>query len=72
MGHFPNPIREPLPVRRLIEYDIEDALRLTIRWLDDPEDPDFDPGLFGFVCAARAALIECAEVLAVSRAEVSS
>lgn len=67
MGRWPEPVREPLPVRPLTEADIEEALALTVRYLDDPEDPAFDQATFGFVCATRAALVECAEVFSLAQ-----
>jgi hypothetical protein len=61
-------VREPLPVGLLTEADIYEALRLTVRYLDDPEDPAFTPELFGAITAARAALAECADVLGMAEA----
>lgn len=65
-GRWPEPVREPLPVGLVTEQDIDEALRLTTRYLHDPEDPAFDQAVFGFVTAARAALIDCSEVLSLA------
>jgi hypothetical protein len=66
-GRWPEPVREPLPIGLLSEQDIDDALRLTVHHMLEPEDPGFDPATFGAICAARAALIECEEVLRLAR-----
>jgi hypothetical protein len=63
MSRWPEPVREPIGPRLLTDADIDEALALTVRYLDEPEDPEFDPALHGFVTAARAVLIECSEVL---------
>ncbi|WP_045740891.1 hypothetical protein [Actinoplanes rectilineatus] len=62
-GRWPGPAREPLPVGLITEQDIEDALRLAGSHMTEPEDPAFNVVAFGALCAARAALIECGEVL---------
>lgn len=67
-GRWPDPVREPLPVGLVSEKDIDEALRLTVRFLCEPEDPAFDQATFGFVTAARAALIECSEILGLAEA----
>lgn len=67
MGRWPDPVREPLPVGLVSTADIDEALRLTIKYLDDPEDPAFDQAMFGFVGAVRAALIECEDALDMAR-----
>lgn len=67
MARWPEPVRPPLPVGQVTEDNIDEALRLTIRYLDDPESPAFDPAMFGFVCAARAALIQAGEILSLAR-----
>ena len=63
MSRWPDPVRDPLPVGLLTEQDIDDALRLTIQHLHEPEDPAFDPIVFGLLGAARGVLIECADAL---------
>jgi hypothetical protein len=62
-GRWPDPVRDPLPVGLLTEADISEALRLTVQHMREPEDPEFDPVVFGLLGAARATLIECVEVL---------
>lgn len=66
-GRWPDPVRDPLPVGLITEADIDEALQLTARFLDDPEDPAFDLAMFGAMCAVRVALIECAEALSFVR-----
>lgn len=66
-GRWPDPVRDPLPVGRLSEADIEQALALTVRFLRDPEDPAFDPIVFGLLCAARAGLGACLDALGMAR-----
>ncbi|GAA0550030.1 hypothetical protein GCM10010172_35110 [Paractinoplanes ferrugineus] len=63
MNRWPDPVRDPLPAGLLTEQDINDAMDLAGRHLRDPGDPEFDPMVFGLLCAARAALGECAEAL---------
>jgi len=67
MSRWPEPVREPLPVGLLSEADIEEAFALTVRFLDDPEDPAFDPVVFGAIGACRAALIESLDALVMAR-----
>jgi hypothetical protein len=67
MGRWPDPVRDPLPVGRISEADIGEALALTVRFLLDPEDPAFDIVAFAALGAARAALIECLDVLELAR-----
>lgn len=43
--------------------DADGWFAVTIGYLDDHTDPDLDPVLQAFVCAARAALIEASEQL---------
>lgn len=62
-GRWPEPVRDPLPVGLLSEDDIGEAYRLTIRFLRDLEDPEFDPMVFGLLVAVRAALGECLDAL---------
>jgi hypothetical protein len=67
MSRWPEPVREPLPVGLIGEADIEEAFNLTTRFLTEPEDPAFDPMVFGLICAARAGLFECLDALAMAR-----
>lgn len=67
-GRWPDPVQDPLPVGLVTEKDIEEALRLTVRFLREPEDPTFDQASFGFITATRAALIECSEILGLAEA----
>jgi len=67
VSRWPEPVREPLPVGLVTSADIHDALNLAGRHLTEPEDPDFDATTFGALCAARAALIECADALDMAR-----
>jgi hypothetical protein len=67
MSRWPRPVREPLPVGLLSEADIEEAVELTTRFLRDPEDPKFDPMVFGLLCAARSALFESLDALVMAR-----
>lgn len=66
-GCWPEPVRGPLPVGLIDPQDIEAALRITDRHMTEPEDPAFDQVTFGALCAARAVLIECAEILDLAR-----
>lgn len=72
MSRWPDPVRGPLPAGVLSEQDIADALRLTIRYMTEPEDPAHDWTTFAALGAARAALIECAETLALCRIDRES
>lgn len=65
---WPEQAQEPLPVRTLTQADITEALNLTTRYLREPEDPAFDQVTAGFITAARAALIECSEILGLAEA----
>jgi hypothetical protein len=67
VSRWPDLVREPLPVGLITSQDIQDAINLAGCHLLDPEDPAFDPTTFGALCAARAALIECADVLDLAR-----
>jgi hypothetical protein len=67
MSRWPEPVREPLPVGILTEQDIDDALRLTVQYMTEPEDPSHDWTTFAALGASRAALIECAEALSMAR-----
>lgn len=63
---WPEPVRPPLPVGLITEADIDEAMRLCVRFLDDPEDPAWTPELFGAICGCRAALAECADALRIA------
>jgi hypothetical protein len=67
MSRWPEPVRQPLPVGILTEKDIDEIFPLTTRYLDDPQDPDFNQAMQGFVGAVRAALIECEDALSLAR-----
>lgn len=70
-GRWPEPVREDLPVALLSSADIDEALALTVRFMAEPEDPAFDPIVFGLLAAARSALIECDEALAMEAQALS-
>jgi hypothetical protein len=67
MSRWPEPVRDPLPVGILTEQDIDDALRLTVQYMTEPEDPAHDWATFAALGASRAALIECADALRIAR-----
>lgn len=67
MANWPDPVRPDLPVDLIGEAEINEALQLTVRFLDDPDDPAWTPELFGAICGCRAALVACLEPLTLGR-----